>query len=114
MVSDRETTEAKAVAVEAIVQWSVIGARERAEVLANLKNVGDVFSLQDLLMFWADECPEILRMLLKAGADKYLEAEEDHAPTPGRDQIERMKEAHQRIDNSPQAILRRAAQMDQR
>ena len=112
---DRETGDAKASAVEAIVRWSIIGARERAEVLGAIKGVGDVFSLQDLLLFWADECPEILQMLLKAGADKHWpDQEEEHAPTPGRDMIEQMKEAHRRIDNSPQAILRRAAQMDQR
>lgn len=80
MASDQETLDAKTAAVDAIVQWSVIGARERAEVIGKLKGKTEVFSLDDLLLFWADHCPEILQMLLKAGAIDYMEAEDDHAP----------------------------------
>ncbi len=79
MIKAVEVYEAKAAAIEAITQWSIIGARERAEVLGKLGDDREVFSLQDLLMFWAEHCPEVLQMLLKAGAIDYMEAEDDHA-----------------------------------
>ena len=80
MASDQEILEAKAATVDAIVRWSVIGARERAEVLGNLGDGHDVFSLHDLLSFWADQCPEVLQLLAKHVPLQFWDCEEDHAP----------------------------------
>jgi len=50
-------------------------------------------------MFWCEVVPEVPMLLLKAGAGDYMKVADDHVPEG------------QRTDNSPRAILRRAAQI---
>lgn len=86
--------------IQAIEAWSLAGAMERVEMVGNLGTGKEVFSLQDLLLFWASECPEVLQVLAAKVPLQYWEQEEEHVPEPVR-----------KIDNSPQALLKRMARL---